>query len=125
MTERRPKKWVGFDLDGTLAFHEAGASIESIGEPIPAMVKRVHEHMSDGYEVRIVTARVSKNIGATGDADEQREMIERWCEKHLGHKLVVTNEKDGAMLCLYDDRAIAVERNTGNTAGFLAGCLKK
>lgn len=100
--------WIGVDLDGTLAHYDGWVSIEHIGEPIPLMVNRVLEWIEDGRDVRIFTARAAHDpdgnaVGA----------IEDWCEKYLGKVLPVTNKKDYEMIELWDDRAIAVEHNTG------------
>jgi hypothetical protein len=99
--------WYGFDLDGTIAYDETGRTYdpEVIGPPIPKAIARLKALIEEGYEVRIVTAR----------ADNKRSVaaIERWCAEHIGHVLTVTNQKDYAMIALYDDRAIQMVRNTG------------
>lgn len=100
--------WVGVDFDGTLA-HDNENSWPSPGSPVPLMVQRVKNWTAQGMEVRIVTARVS-------DVASRRKhlpLIEAWCSEHLGFVLTVTNEKDYAMLELWDDRAIQVIPNTG------------
>lgn len=102
--------WIGVDLDGTLAIHERGEGIESVGEPIMPMVARIRRWLKQGLEVRVCTARVSSIYS---DAEAQRIMIEKWCLDNIGQALPVTCEKDGEMLELWDDRAVAVERNTG------------
>jgi hypothetical protein len=107
--------WIGFDLDGTIAEHGDWVSAEHIGEPIPAMIAKVKALIADGQECRIVTARVGQ--GSSDDVQYARECIYRWCEKHIGKRLAVTASKDFAMRCLYDDRAIAVECNTGRILG--------
>lgn len=113
--------WVAVDLDGTLAKYE-GWGDGSIGEPIPRMVERVKRLIEAGAEVRIFTARVCvvEGIGresqmeATREfAENQRKLIEAWCEEHLGKKLKVTNIKDFGMLELWDDRARQVVFNEG------------
>lgn len=80
------------------------------------MVNRVKKWLREGRDVRIMTARVSKSHSA-----EEREMarraIQQWCRKYLGKVLPVTNEKDGAMEVLYDDRARQVQLNTGRLIG--------
>lgn len=108
--------WIGVDLDGTLAeYHEWSMRI---GKPIPLMAERVKAWLAQGIEVRIVTARVGRpEPGRVLDTPEKieeiRKTIENWCERHLGQRLKVTNEKDFGMLELWDDRAIQVESNTG------------
>lgn len=101
--------WVGFDLDGSIAHDEPGASWSgnSIGEPIPEMIALIKAYLAKGAEVRILTARAS-----TYSTDSIRA-VKLWTEKHIGQQLEVTASKDYDMWCLYDDRAITVERNTG------------
>ncbi len=108
--------WIGVDLDGTLARHERGDGIDTIGAPIPRMVARVKSWLEGGLEVRIMTARVFPVPPALepSQARKQREMIEAWCLEHIGQVLPVTCLKDYDMLELWDDRAVAVERNTGD-----------
>lgn len=104
--------WVGFDLDGTLAVKGEWKGIEHIGEPIPAMVKCLQNHLADGDKVKIFTARV-----AGDDADAARGHIEAYCLKHIGQVLEITNEKDPGMIKLYDDLAVQVVENTGVIVG--------
>lgn len=111
-TKRGRQAWFGFDLDGTLAVHEEGASIDHVGAPIPAMIERLKQHVEEGYDVRIVTARVCRTQ-SNDDRDYQLGIIQEWCREHLGFVPDVTNEKDFAMVALYDDRAFGVIRNTG------------
>lgn len=109
--------WIGFDLDATLAEWGEGTSneqdINKIGNPIPLMLARLQEHMAAGHECRIVTARVSGPREDPMFVTTQRRMIEEWCEKWIGKKLAITNEKDFQMWILYDDRAKQVIPNTG------------
>jgi hydroxymethylpyrimidine pyrophosphatase-like HAD family hydrolase len=105
--------WIGVDLDGTLAVEDDWRGIEHIGAPIPRMVERVKALIAEGHDVRIFTARASRL-----QSEEERAIairhVEDWCETHLGQRLSVTNEKDHYLKWYYDDRAIAVECNTGN-----------
>lgn len=114
------RPWIGIDLDGTLAHHESGDGVDTIGAPVPLMVKRVKAWLKGGMNVRIMTARVSVAEPHEADLERthvaarlQRRMIESWCLTHIGRVLPVTCSKDYAMLELWDDRAVAVERNTG------------
>ncbi len=101
--------WIGVDLDGTLAHYDDDwKGVDHIGAPNPLMVDRVKRWLQAGIEVRIFTARISG-----GEALRVTNVIERWCEKHLGEKLAVTNTKDFDMIELWDDRAVSVETNTG------------
>jgi hypothetical protein len=106
--------WVGIDLDGTLAEYYGWVAPDVIGDPIMPMVKRVTQLLEMGVDVRIFTARGSIN-------DEDRSIaypaIERWCLKHIGMVLPITNVKDIKCLLIYDDRAVQVERNTGVLLG--------
>lgn len=112
--------WIGVDLDGTLAHYEGWIGPEHIGEPIAPMVERVREWIAAGIEVRIFTARVSHD--GTQDRESQaeaaRHAIEKWCRLKIGADLRVTNQKDYAMVELWDDRAVQVEMNTGRPIGF-------
>lgn len=116
-------KWIGVDLDGTLAFDIVGEEYDPsiIGPPVPAMVAIVKEHLANGDHVRIFTARASTRDWHTvfdGTETEYRRHVERvieaWCLEHLGVELEVTCEKDYLMKMLYDDRAKQVIRNEGS-----------
>jgi hypothetical protein len=109
-TKRGQAAWYGFDLDGTLAYHGEGDSLDHIGDPIPSMIRRAQEYLARGEEVRIVTARVAPEFA---DAEEQAAKIRNWCEKHIGERLTVQAHKNGGMVLLYDDRAVGVRRNAG------------
>jgi len=116
------KGWIGVDLDGTLAFYDGWKGADHIGEPVPRMLDRVKGWLGLGYEVKIVTARVGKpdptRVSNTPEKiEEMRNLIEDWTEKHVGVRLVVTNEKDYNMLELWDDRARQVIVNTGEVVG--------
>jgi len=118
------KPWIGVDLDGTLAYYESGKGVDSVGEPIPLMVSRVRQWLREGHpdfggckDIRIFTARVAPVERDHQQIWKQQDMIKEWCIKHLGQALPVTYMKDYEMLCLYDDRVIQVERNTGRILG--------
>jgi len=113
--------WIGVDLDGTLAHEDDWHGIEHIGEPILCMVERVRQLIADGEDVRIFTARASRLQSETERVTAIR-CVGDWCETHLGKRLPVTNEKDHYLKYFFDDRAIAVECNTGRT--FSAGTIK-
>lgn len=97
--------WIGVDLDGTLAHFDRWRGPDSIGLPIPAMVKRVKTWLAEGKEVRIFTARASD--------PRLIPPIERWLKLHGLPALKITNVKDFQMLELWDDRAVQVIHNTG------------
>lgn len=107
--------WIGVDLDGTLAYWDKDSDINEVGSLIPAMFSRVVVWLSEGKTVKIMTARVCP-VQPNEDrdfVDRQRKLIEAWCEHVFGQVLEVTHEKDYRMTELWDDRAVAVERNTG------------
>lgn len=97
--------WIGVDLDGTLAFYDSWKGMDHIGDPVPGMYFRVKKWIAEGKEVKIFTARAS--------VPEAIPPIEKWCMKHFGKKLEVTNVKDFSMIELWDDRAIRVATNKG------------
>ena len=109
--------WIGVDFDGTLATWGCNWPEDSsaVGEPIPAMVERVKQWISEGRDVRIFTARMDgyHPTEIHVPAHIVRQTIEIWCLKHLGIILPVTNRKDYWCDALYDDKAIQVERDTG------------
>jgi hypothetical protein len=115
------KGYIGVDFDGTLSMYHGWTGTNHLGEPIPAMVARVKKWLVDGTEVRIITARVhvtDPTDEAEIDAVKQnRQLIEDWCEKHLGVVLPVQSNKCYRMFVLYDDRARQVEPNTGRVLG--------
>lgn len=104
--------WIGVDLDGTLALYGKWQGPGHIGEPVPAMLSRVKNWLSQGKDVRIFTARVGPQKD-TKDVAAAVNAIQQWCIKHLGQPLPVTCQKDFAMVELYDDRCVTVETNTG------------
>ncbi len=101
--------WHGVDLDGTLAEYDHWRGLEHIGAPIPAMARRVSAWLANHEEVRIVTAR----FGDPQWTQQGREPYAYWCLKNFGRVLPITDRKDYAMIDLWDDRAVQVEKNTG------------
>lgn len=89
-------EWIGVDFDGTLAHSDTG-------EPIQPMVDRVKEHLKEGKDVRILTAR----------DETMDDEVKEFCKEHFGCELPITNQKDHEMERLYDDKAVQVEKNTG------------
>lgn len=101
--------WIGVDLDGTLAHYDTWRGPLHIGDPVPVMLERVRGWLEGGWEVRIFTARVSD----PRQAPDIQVAIQDWCERHGLPRLDVTCIKDYSMVQLWDDRAVAVEVNTG------------
>lgn len=112
--------WIGVDLDGTLATYERGDYNKLgpyvFGDPIWSMVERIQKWCAEGIKVKIVTARHSGGRDPVHD-QSLAEAIAEWTFTYIGHKLEVTNAKDGFMHELWDDRAVAVETNTGRVLG--------
>jgi len=119
--------WIGVDLDGTLAEYHGWVNTFHIGAPIPRMVARVRQWLSEGKDVRIFTARVDggevgeaygvdpATVARYKDVASITSMINDWCLLHIGHKLPVTCKKDYGMIELWDDRCVQVIPNTGMT----------
>lgn len=101
--------WIGFDFDGTLSKYDGFKGQGVYGDPIPGTADLARAYLAAGWDVRVVTARAE-------DARERRD-VAAWCERHLGVALVVQAHKDYEMVALFDDRAVAVEKNTGRILG--------
>lgn len=95
--------WIGVDFDGTLAHYDHFRGKDHVGAPIDKMVTRVRKWLAEGKDVRLFTARTPSPA------------IRKWMKDHLGQILPITNTKDRHMQALYDDRAVQVKRNTGET----------
>ena len=115
------KRWIGVDLDGSLAHFGCDwpNDYTLIGKPIPLMVERVKRWLAEGEDVRIFTARMDcfHPIFGHVPAEKVRAPIEAWCLKHLGKILPITNRKDYYCKAIYDDRAIRLETDTGKIIG--------
>lgn len=110
MNELKRLGWIGVDLDGTLAEYHGWVTADTIGAPIAPMVARVKAWLAEDKDVRIFTARGSRDAA---DRDLAYPAIRKWCVEHLGQELVITNVKDLHMIALWDDRAVQVRKNTG------------
>lgn len=94
------KKWIGVDLDGTLAKYDGWKGINNIGEPYPMVLKLIKEILEIGeYDIKIFTARVSEGEAAIIP-------IKKYCLTHIGQELEITNVKDFSMIELWDDRCV-------------------
>lgn len=100
--------WIGVDLDCCLAKAVGWRGYDYIGDPIPAMLKRVKRWLKQGRKVKIFTARVEAGPQAV-------KTIHAWCKKHGLGRLEVTNVKDSGLVELWDDLAVRVGENTGKT----------
>lgn len=98
--------WVGVDLDGTLARYTDWKGKYHVGAPIPKMVRRVKRWLSQGKKVKVLTARAADKASVPA--------VKRWLRQHGMEGVEVTNEKDPYMTRLWDDKAVAVQTNTGD-----------
>jgi len=101
-------RWIGVDLDGTLA---TTTEDMGIGEPVPEMVARVRRWLAEGWKVKIFTARASNPA--------EMPKVRAWLLANKLPDLEITNVKDYAMVELWDDRAVEVIRNTGRPANLV------
>ncbi len=99
------KEWIGVDFDGTLAEYGGWDGATKCGKPIPKMVARVRRWLRDDKKVKIFTARA--------DDEESVKAIKKWLKENDLPDLEITNLKDQYMVKLWDDKAVAVEKNTG------------
>lgn len=100
------ERWVGFDLDGTIAEYRGWKGVEHIGKPIPSMIHKMETYLVQGVKVKVFTARIHNQPDAIPP-------IRKWLD-NLGFKDVeITNIKDQGMIKLYDDRAVQVISNEG------------
>jgi predicted kinase len=100
-------KWIGVDLDGTLAFYDGWKGSSHIGKPIPRMRNRVLKKLAEGYEIRIFTARAS-DLSAI-------PVIQRWLQTHGFPQFKITNVKDFQCVEIWDDRVVQILPNKGVT----------
>ena len=98
---------IAVDLDGTLAHYDKWRGIEHIGEPIPLMLDLVKGIINMGTKVVIFTARANDK--------EAIPFIEEWLVESGLPKLEVTNIKRKEFKEIWDDRAVSVKRNTGES----------
>lgn len=103
--------WIGVDFDGTLATYTGYHGPSALGKPIPKMLNRVKGWISAGKNVKIMTARANPS---SGNASESISAIKKWCRQYIGKELDVVYKKDSHMEELWDDKAIHVQKNTGN-----------
>jgi hypothetical protein len=98
--------WIGFDLDGTLAYYDEWRGGDHVGEPIKPMMELLKKTIEeDKYDVRIFTARAC--------VPEQIAPVKQWLLKHGLPDLEVTNIKDYDLIFFYDDRCVQVIPNEG------------
>lgn len=111
LLEEEPGKWWGVDFDGTLSKYDEWEGPGNVGDPIAGTIAIVKKMLRNGHKLKIFTARVAD----AAQRDEAVAAIEAFCQKHIGQKLPVTNEKDPGMVGLIDDKLqmIRVKQNAG------------
>ncbi len=107
-------RWVGVDLDGTLAIRSPERYTGEIGDVIPPIRDLIFDYINDGLEVKIFTARVAQECSVTGRSINQiKELIQDWLQANNLPRLEITCIKDRHCILIYDDKAITVTENTG------------
>lgn len=101
---------IAFDLDGTLAKYTGWRGMQHIGIPIKKMVDKAMAYHNVGKKVVIFTARVS--VDRTNE-----KFIKKWLADNKLPLWQITAIKSMKFVKIYDDRAIAVETNTGRILG--------
>jgi hypothetical protein len=96
-------KWIGVELDGTLATFDRWRGVRHIGQPIAPMVERIKQWLAHGAEVRIFTARITGQ--SKFEALVAVEMIRMWLDKAGLPPLLVTNSTDFEMEELWTTKA--------------------
>ncbi len=105
LEDDKDEGWIGVDFDGTLSKHTKWKGSTHCGEPIPKMVARVRRWVGHGKKVKIFTARA--------DDEKSVNAIKKWLKKNELPDLEITNLKDHHMIEFWDDKAVAVKKNTG------------
>lgn len=111
-------KVIAVDMDGTLAeeyWNEGKEKYDcgKLGKPIPKMIERVRRWLERGDEVLVFTARVCPETHGFDELNEAREAIRKFCLEHFGKELEITCIKNGRVKEFWDDKAVRVERGTG------------
>lgn len=110
-------KWVGVDLDGTLAQYDSWKGNDHIGNVIPNMLDKIKTWLEQGKTVKIFTARAAD--------PNSIPYIKAWLLDNGIGNLEITNVKDMFMEELWDDRAVQVIENTGQSIAEYHGIDKE
>lgn len=124
--DQGPKGWIGVDMDGTLFTYTEWTSWDTFGTLIKPMGDRVLQWISERKDVRIFTARmplpheqeIEQTCYKTGQKFNgvmMKKAIADHTERHLGVRLRAQCYKDLHCIEIWDDRAIGVVANTGQT----------
>ena len=101
---------IALDLDGTLAHYDGWKGVDHIGDPVPAMMKKVRDWIDEGHNIEIFTARVS---GSADDAALAAHYICKWLREHDLPPFEIGCIKKKKFELFIDDRAIMVLKNRG------------
>jgi hypothetical protein len=93
------------DFDGTLATYHGWKGPTKTGAPVRRMVARVRRWTGRDQKVKIFTARADDPKAVTA--------IKKWLKDNELPELEITNVKGRDCVEFWDDRAVAVEKNTG------------
>lgn len=113
--------WKGFDFDGCISSYDGWVGFGKTGAPVEAMVDRLVKYAQEGWEVRIVTARVHPDPDSHDISVEDRiKVIRAWIEEYIRPRLPegypeikIVSSKDKNMHEMFDDRIKQVFTNTG------------
>jgi len=108
------RKTYAVDWDGTLVEYQGYIGPGVFGPPVPAMVERVKSWLMTGHEVIIYTARVSEEWNLQEVWNEKSAIRDALYDMGLPSTLQITANKFSRVTEFWDDRAVGVERNTGN-----------
>jgi hypothetical protein len=103
---------IAVDLDGTLVEYHGWQGDEHIGDVIPKMMNRVKQWVAEGKEVVIFTARVSEG---GDDGALAAHHIRNFLSGHGLGALEITAIKQKKFKEFWDDRAVQIVHNTGET----------
>ena len=108
--------WEGWDLDGTISVYTPGDyNAFVVGPPIPRTINILKRHLAEGKTCKIFTARVNPKTETPERLEKVKSVIQAFLRENVGQELELTCEKDYHMYRLYDDRAVQVYPNTGET----------
>lgn len=101
------KENIFLDLDATLSYYDGYKGVGVLGKPIPAMMDKVRRWLKEGHKITIFTARASNMIEVVA--------IKKWLKNNGLPDFPVTNIKSSHASVFYDDRAVQIVKNTGQT----------
>lgn len=110
------KKTIAVDWDGVMVEYYGYEGPDSFGPSILGMVGRVRGWLAEGHEVIIHTSRVSVEHEPSTVLKTLQAIDIRLGEMGLP-LLMITANKYTRITEFWDDRAVRVERNTGNVNG--------